>query len=303
MVTVIVVSYNCREHLRKCLVSLKNVEVIVVDNASSDGSPEMVAAEFPQVKLIQNRSNLGFGAANNRGLEEARGDLVLFLNPDAVAAQDSIGTLEKFMSGKPECVACGGSLWFENGRLQESACNRLTMWAVFCEQTYLEKLFKHSELFSPYWVSWRCADACKVAQVMGACLMMRRVNGEFLRFDENFFLYCEDTELCERLSSHGEIWYVPAARFIHALGTASAKDRWRSVAYYNRGKELFFSIHRGKVQSAICFLLNRLGALCRLTIWSLAALLTLGKCRHRINLWWKVFTAPLDPYSAWRATR
>jgi N-acetylglucosaminyl-diphospho-decaprenol L-rhamnosyltransferase len=303
MVSVIVVSYNCKNDLRKCLQSLRDVEVIVVDNASSDGSAGMVGEEFSSVKVIRNDANVGFGAGNNRGLDIAGGEFALLLNPDAVASEGAISALEHFMQSKPKCVACGGSLWFQNGRLQDSACNRLTLWAVFCEQTYLEKLFKHSPVLSRYWVSWRCGEPCRVAQVMGACLLMRRVDGEFLRFDERFFLYCEDTELCERLSKRGEIWYVPDARFTHALGASSEDKRWRSVAYYNRGKELFFEVHRGRVAAAACLSLNRFGACIRLLFWSLATIATIGKFRKRIGLWWRVLFAPLDPYTAWRRDR
>lgn len=300
MVSVVVVSYNCKNELRRCLASLHHVEVIVVDNASTDGSAEMVAAEFPSVRLIRNKSNVGFGSGNNRGLELASGEFALLLNPDAVASDGAISILAEFLQSKPECAACGGSLWFEDGKRQDSACNRLTLWAVFCEQTYLEKLFSHSPVLSPYWVSWRCGEPCRVAQVMGACLMMRRVDGDFLRFDERFFLYCEDTELCERLSKHGEIWYVPAARFTHALGASSARGRWRSVAYYNRGKELYFAIHRGRAASVTCLLLNRMGALFRLAFWSLATIASLGRFREKICLWWRVLFSPIDPYNAWR---
>lgn len=283
-VSVVIVSYNTAELLLDCVRAIEPIhEVIVVDNASSDGSADRVAAEFPEVTLIRNPKNVGFGAANNQGIGLATHDLVLLLNSDARPVEGSISRLaECFQDG--EVVAAGGRLQFEDGRLQESACDGLTLWAVFCEQTFLERMFPKSPLFNSYWQSSRLPNGGEVEQVMGACLMMRPLE----RFDERFFLYCEDTELCKRMRRHGRILYEPAAVFIHALGASSKGDRWRSVAYYNRGKELYFSIHHGKPAAAACFLLNRFGALMRVV----SGILVPGKART----FWRVLTAPIDPY-------
>jgi len=251
-ISVVVVSYNTRDLLRACLQSIEtHHETIVVDNASADGSANMVAAEFPHVVLIRSDRNLGFGAANNRGMDVARGQFVLLLNSDAEAKPGAIDRLaDALVEG---VVAVGGKLLHPDGRLQESAAGPLTLWAVFCEQLYLERWF-HA-----YWRSESLPNGGEVAQVMGACLMLRPVE----RFDERFFLYCEDTELCHRLRKHGRILYVPTAEFVHHLGASGSSARWRSVALYNRGKELYFAIHRGRLASVSCLLFDRLGALLR----------------------------------------
>lgn len=122
--------------------------------------------------------------------------------------------------------------------------------------------------------------------------MMRPVE----RFDERFFLYCEDTELCARLRRHGVILYVPDAEFVHELGASSSAGRWRSVARYNRGKELYFGIHHGSASMAACFLLNRLGAALRLVAWGIPTLLTLSlvpRFRSKAGLFVRVLFAPL----------
>jgi GT2 family glycosyltransferase len=303
MTSVIIVSYNSAEHLRQCLLSLRNCEVIVVDNASIDESADIIENEFTNAVLIRNESNIGFGAANNRGLKRASGEFALLLNPDAFAKEGAIALLSDFMAQSKNVIACGGSLWFEDGSLQDSACNELTLWSVFCEQTFLEKLFKKSRLLSPYWVSWRCQSPCKVAQLMGACLMLRRVNGEFPLFDERFFLYCEDTELCKRLSSIGELWYVPEAKFVHSLGASSANERWKAIGFYNRGKELYFKIHRGYSAYFGCFILNRMGATMRTSVWLVLTIASLGmvkKVRRRLMDWLRVLFAPIDPYIQWK---
>ena len=280
-VSVILVSYNTRELLRRALVELSSYEVIVVDNASADGSAQMVRDAFPAITLIANSDNRGFGAANNQGIDAATGSLVLLLNSDAVPQAGAIDVLAEAMVDG--FVAVGGKLVHPDGRLQESACARLTLWAVFCEQLFLERLFPRSRVFSPYWQSSRLPEGGDVEQVMGACLMMRPVE----RFDERFFLYCEDTELCFRLRRHGRIRYVPEAVFSHELGASSSSNRWRSVALYNRGKELYFKLHHGRFASFICFKLNRLGALLRVV----AGLFVLPKAQ----LFWRVLFAPIDP--------
>lgn len=294
---VVVVSYNTKDLLRQCLTAVgTDYEVIVVDNASRDGSAAMVESEFPHVRLMANQSNVGFGAANNQAIRSSDAELFLLLNSDARPEPGAIDLLLRSM-GDPGVVACGGRLSHPDGSLQESACTNLTLWAVFCEQTLLEKLFRSSPVFSPYWVSGRLLrqgnGPFRVKQVMGSCLMFRPVE----QFDERFFLYCEDTELCRRLTKHGDILYVPEARFVHELGASSSGTRWTAVARYNRGKELYFLIHHGRVTSFACWVINRLGALLRLLIWGVPMLLTLGlvaRFRRQTALFARVLFAPVS---------
>lgn len=295
-VSVILVSYNTRELVRRALLGLREdpavAEIWVVDNASADETAAMVGAEFPDVNLIANSVNRGFGRANNQALDRATGDLVLLLNSDAVPTPGAIARLAEVFT-EASVAAAGGRLTFPDGRLQESACASLTLWAIFCEQLWLEKAFPRSRWLSPYWQSGRLSTQGsgphQVEQVMGACLMMR----PGLRFDERFFLYVEDTELCHRLRSRGQILYVPEAIFVHDLGASSSGTRWESVARYNRGKELYMSIHRGRFAAFLAWGLNRLGALLRLLVYALMALATLGRRgRESVRLWSRVLTAP-----------
>ncbi|MCB0826343.1 MAG: glycosyltransferase family 2 protein [Armatimonadetes bacterium] len=296
-VSVIIVSYNTSDLLRQGLQALASEdvhEVIVVDNASKDGSPEMIESDFPNVKLIRNNKNRGFGAANNQGMDAMTGDVALLLNSDARPKPGAIAKLAQVMEDE-SVIACGGKLLFPDGRIQESACNPLTLWAVFCEQTWLEKIFPNSKLFSPYWISSRLAaqgnGPHEVAQVMGACLMLRPVE----RFNEQFFLYCEDTELCHRLAKHGKIMYAPEAEFVHELGASSTATRWESIARYNRGKELYFQLHHGEWPRRWCLFWNRMGAKKRMEIWGLATILTLGlvkRFRSKAAMFAKVLFCP-----------
>jgi GT2 family glycosyltransferase len=279
--TVVVVSYNTRDLLRRCLASLVDHPVVVVDNASADGSADMVTSEFPHAVLIRNAFNRGFGAANNQGIDAARTPLVLLLNSDAEATPGAVQALAQVFDD-PTLVAAGGRLRSPDGSPQRSAAHGLTLWALVCEQLYLERLIPRSRLFSPYWIDPSIDRVTEVEQVMGACLMFRPVE----RFDERFFLYCEDTELCRRLRRHGKVLFVPGAEFRHELGASSIGDRWRSVARYNRGKELYFALHQGPIAFAAAWVVDRLGALLRLLAWLVFTALTLGlSARARRGLW------------------
>lgn len=122
--------------------------------------------------------------------------------------------------------------------------------------------------------------------------MMRPVEA----FDERFFLYCEDTELCKRLRDHGDILYVPGAPFTHDLGSSGRAARWKSIALYNRGKELYFKIHSGWLASYVCFKTNRFGALLRFLAWGIPTILSLGVVpRFRKQAWafLRVLFAPI----------
>jgi GT2 family glycosyltransferase len=286
-VSVVVVSFNTKEKLRRCLACVEREhELIVVDNASTDGSVEMVRSEFPHVRLIQNEQNRGFGQANNQGAAIAQGEWILYLNSDCYASPGAIAGLCHALN-ESGAVAGGGKLLNLDGSLQESVAARLTLWMVLLEQTFLERPLRPLGL--GYWRTRQALDTTQasVEQVMGACLMVR---AGLERFDERFFLYCEDTNLCRRLKRHGEILYLPELEFTHELGSSSSANRWLSVARYNLGKELYFSIHHGAAARGVCWFLNRLGAFLRLAVWLPISVVRPAK-RSQVRLFWRVLTA------------
>ncbi|OYT75574.1 MAG: glycosyl transferase, partial [Armatimonadetes bacterium JP3_11] len=232
--SIIIVSYNTRELLRECLESLRGAaaEIIVIDNASPDGSASMVAECFPKVRLIANSENRGFGAACNQGLQIAQGRYALILNADIRAEAGAIQRLVAFMDAHPDAAACGGQLRYPDGRIQPSCARELTLWWVFCEQSMLAKLFPRTRLFGGYWRTyWDFSSTIETEQVMGACMMLRR---PFPLFDESYFLYCEDTDLCYRIrQAGGKIYYVHDAVFVHHLGASGEPQRAAMVIYYN----------------------------------------------------------------------
>ena len=267
-VSVIIVNYNTVDDLRRCLKSLPDVPTVVVDNASSDGSGAMVRQEFPHVALLQSFVNRGFGRACNEVLPHCTTDYALILNSDIEVTPGAIERLVQVMEDNPRAVACGGQLVYLDSSLQPSCAERLTLWQVFLEQSGLSKLFPQSRFLGSYFMTWWDHSSTRpVEQVMGACLMLRRgPDGEFPLFDPRFFLYCEDTEICHRLRERGEILYVHDAVFRHALGASGRASRAEMVSLYNRGKELYFLIHRGRMAAIACRLLATMGALLRLPL-------------------------------------
>ncbi|MDQ2986558.1 MAG: glycosyltransferase family 2 protein [Armatimonadota bacterium] len=291
--SVVIVAYRSEATIEACVSSLPaDAEIIVVEN-QAEGS---VLPNLRGVVLVRMPANEGFGIACNSGLDLAGGEFALVLNPDAWAnAINDVHRLTQFLDDAPTAICVGGRLRLPDGSVQLSCARELTLGAVFLEQTLLEKVVKG------YWIETASAtEPLKVPQVTGACFAMKRVNGQFLRFDPRFFLYCEDSELMNRIANYGDIYHLPSAEFHHALGASSEQNRWWAVACYNRGKELYFEIHHGGFQSKVCFALNRLGALLRLLIWSVATIVTLGlvgRFRKQVATFARVLFAPFNPYA------
>ena len=211
-------------------------EVFVVDNASTDGSAEMVRKEFPWVKLIQSPANVGFSAGNNLAVPQTRGRYVLFLNPDTIVPEETLPEMVRFMDARPEAGAATCYIELANGEMDLN-CHRgfPTPWAAFCHFTKLENLFPKSRFFSRYHQGWKDIsstheiDACE-----GSFIIVRRDAAEAVRvpscgqgfWDEDFFFYGEDLDFCYRLKEGGwKIFYHPEVRIIHYAGAASGMKK------------------------------------------------------------------------------
>jgi GT2 family glycosyltransferase len=232
MLSIIIVSYNAREVLRECLVSLYGEitssrltsEVILIDNASRDGSAAMVERDFPGVRLIASSTNLGFAAANNLGFAIARGDFIVLLNPDAQLAPGALANAVESMSRHPEAGLAGGRLLDEQGQDQPSARHFPSLLNEFLVLSGLAARFPHSRLFGRFDRTWADPElAAQVDWVPGAFTIMR---AEALRelggFDERFFLYYEEVDLCRRFKAAGwQVWYWPSIRVHHIGGVSS----------------------------------------------------------------------------------
>ncbi len=244
--SVIVVSWNTRQLLADCLRSVYDsandlaLEILVVDNASRDGSAEMVRDMFPSVHLVQNGANVGFARANNQALMLAAGRHVMLLNSDTVVLSGALQTLVEFMDAHADAGACGPRLLNADGTLQPSCHPDLTAWREFWRLTFLDRLW-HRASYSME--RWPVDTPCRVEVIKGACLVLRRSALDAVGLlDERYFVYTEEMDLCHRLAHAGwALYWVPEAQIIHYGGSSTSQvademylQLYRSKAQYQR---------------------------------------------------------------------
>jgi GT2 family glycosyltransferase len=223
--SIIIVNWNTKEFLRNCLNSIYenlppfSLEIIVVDNASSDGSQDMVKKEFPEVILIENSLNLGYSKANNIGFKLSKGRYILFLNSDTIVHRDTLSKALDFMKLYDDAGVMGCKTLNSDGSLQYSAFNFPSPIRIFAYITGLNRLFKISR-FKNF------SKVRLIDYVQGSFLLTRRDILESIGgFDENFFMYNEDVDLCKRLWNLGfKVYYNPDISITHYLGGSSKKN-------------------------------------------------------------------------------
>jgi GT2 family glycosyltransferase len=251
--SVVIPSYNTRDLMEQALRTVEEasagirVEVIVVDNASRDGSADMVAEKFPEAELIRNERNLGFGGANNAAFERVTGRHVLLLNSDTIVRPDTLRTLVSFMDDHPEAGAAGCRILNPDGTLQLD-CRRSfpTPAAAFYKLTGLGRLFPKSRRFARYNLTYLDPeDVNEVDALSGSCMIVRRqVLEEVGGFDEAYFMYGEDLDWCFRMREAGwKIYYTPATEIIHFRGESGRTESMRIQYRKNEAMAIFVSKH------------------------------------------------------------
>lgn len=246
--TVVVVSYNTRDLLERCLASLERssgiaTRVVVVDNASSDGSAEMVRARFPDVDLREPGRNLGFAAGNNLVLAELDTPYVLLLNPDTEVVGDAPAALVGFLREHPRAGLVGGRLVYGDGSFQHSGFDFPSLAQVFLDVYPINHRLTGSRLNGRYPRGWY-ARPFEIDHPLGACMCMRREAVQLM--DEGFFMYAEEVDLCRRVKAEGwQIWYTPDATVIHHEGQATRQFRGEMVVALHRSRYRFFAKHYG----------------------------------------------------------
>ncbi len=232
LVSVIIVSWNAREYLAQCLASLSPavcrypMEIIVVDNASTDGSPEMVQRKYPECRLIRNGSNLGFAKANNVGIRQSAGEYLCLINSDVRVLDSCITRLVEFCETQPEVGMVGPRILGGDGALQPSCRGFPTVWNTLCRALGLDLLFPHARLFGGYLLPFWQHDTVRPVDILSGCfwLVRRRALTGVGVLDEDFFMYGEDMDWCKRFWAQGwRLMFVPSAQAIH-YGSASADN-------------------------------------------------------------------------------
>ena len=251
--SVIIVNYNVKYFLEQALFSLRKasqgleVEYIVIDNNSTDGSAEYVRNNFPWVKLIANSENLGFGRANNQGLLIAKGQYLLIVNPDTVVGENTLKILIEQLRSNPQIGVTGPKIIDKEGKF-ELSCRRgfPTPFAAFSKITGLAVLFPKSKLFAKYNLTYLDPDlTCEVDSLSGCFMLLKReVYEEVGGFDEDFFLYGEDIDWCYRIKKAGwKILYYPQAEVIHYGGESTLRSDIDSRKLFFKAMRHFVKKH------------------------------------------------------------
>jgi GT2 family glycosyltransferase len=280
-VSIVVVNHDTRDLLARCLESVHaqegvQVETIVVDNASGDGSADLVAERFPEVQLVRLSDNAGFARANNVAFDRCRGELVLLLNSDAFLAPGALAELVEGARRHPGAAAVGPRLLNADGTLQRSAWPFPRPGRVLLEAFALHRPLSRLGLLEDL-RTWAHDDERAVEFLIGACLLIRRdALAEVGGFDERFWLYGEEADLCRRFAARGwEVVLVPSAECTHIGGASSAGSSWTRLHWFYRGQRNFLRKH------------SRRGA------WPLARLALLIGSTLRAR--WRVAAVALDP--------
>jgi GT2 family glycosyltransferase len=249
-VAIVIVSYNARDDLARALASLDasppavSSEVVVVDNASRDGSAGMVRERWPGVRVIEAGGNLGFSRANNLGIRATQSQFVLLLNSDTVVPRGAIDLLVAEMHAHPEAGVVGPRLVGIDGRLEISFGRMITPLNEL-RQKVVGWLYERGVPPVRRWAEREAGEAREVDWVSGACLLVRRQDAEAVGLlDERFFLYTEDIDFCASIRALGRaVRFTPAAEIVHARGRSRRHDPGAANTAYRRSHLAFYAKH------------------------------------------------------------
>jgi hypothetical protein len=264
--SVVIVSFNVQDLLRACLESVQcarsDIEIIVVDNASSDGSAEMVRQEFPHVHLIANETNAGFAAANNQGIRASRGRHLLLLNPDTEILGGALARLVGFLDHHPDYAVAGAGLVYPDGSFQHSAFRFPGALQSVLDFFPINHRLANSRLNGRYPRAWyERGQPFDIDHPLGACLAVRReAIDQVGLLDEGFFMYCEEIDWCWRMREAGwKIVCVPAAQVVHHAGASTRQFRDEMFVALWRSRFRLFEKHLGPLHRRLIGWIVRLG--------------------------------------------
>ncbi len=278
--SIVIVTLNSGAFLPACLGSIVSrkssipLEVIVVDNASTDDTVGYLKKSFPQVRLIVNDENVGFNRANNRGIRESSGDLVLLLNPDTKVEEGALESLAEFLLSENDLAAAGPKILNGDGSLQRTGVSFPTLWNVLLEAFFLNILFPRSRIFGRHRRLYEHPDAVvEVDYLQGSCLMVKReVFDKVGLLDERFFMYFDELEFCYRCKLLGwKVKYDPAAVVTHYGGGGTAFYDEVRLMHFHRSFLTFLKKHYGPARTFLFRTLLLLRALIRWLLFSCAS--------------------------------
>ena len=263
-VSFIIVSWNAKAYLLKCLKSLAATErgytseVIVVDNASSDGSVQAVKENFPRVRVVQLSYNAGFARANNVGMQIAQGRYWCLVNSDVEVLDDCMPALLREMAAQPEVGMIGPLLLEADGRTQISCWGFPSLWNMFCCALALDRLFPGSAWSNGYQMRHFQRDTARSVDILGGAFWLTRREAVLKvgPLDEGYFMYGEDMDWCKRFWQNGwRVTFFPNARAIHYGGASSANAPIRFSIEMQRANLQYWSKHHGSLARAAIHLI------------------------------------------------
>jgi len=278
-VSVVIVSWNAREYLMQCLASLSQeacrypMEIIVVDNASSDGSADSVATSYPSVRLIRNADNVGFAKANNMAVSVSTGRYLCFVNSDVKVLPHCISRLVDFCEERPNVGMVGPRIIGGDGALQRSCRGFPSVWNMSCRALALDSLFPKIRMFTGYSLSHWPQDSVQPVDILSGCfwLVRRQALIQIGMLDEDFFMYGEDMDWCKRFwMQRWQVVFVPSAEAIHYGGASSSNSPVRFYIERHRADLHYWKKHHSRAAVAIYFLISCLHVLLRVIGYSIA---------------------------------
>lgn len=302
--SIIIVSWNVRELLQNCLRSVLaetnlTLQIIVVDSASTDGSPEMIAEQFPQVELVACQENVGFPGGNNLGLARANGRYILLLNPDTTVHGDALSKMVSYLQQNPKVGVVAPQLLNEDGSVQSSRRRFPTLRTAFFESTWLQPYAPQAVLDDYFVRDVADGETAVVEWVMGACLMTRQeVVAQVGGLDEKYFMYSEELDYCRRIHEAGwQVVYYPQAQVTHLSGKSSEQAVTQRHINFNRAKLRYFRKYHGRLAAGILRLF-----LLKSYFWQLILEAVKGAVGHkrplrwqRVKAYWLVLRSGLRP--------
>ena len=276
--SVVIVNYNVKHFLEQCLHSLEQAavgidhEIIVVDNASTDGSTEYITTRFPSIKWMACRENNGFSKGNNIAIAQAKGEYVLLLNPDTIVTKEAIEGCVEFMDTHADAGACGVYMLRTDGTFAPESRRALpTPFVSFCKMSGLSKLFPKSRTFGRYYMQYLDKeDTNPIEIISGAYMMLRhKTIKKTGALDEDFFMYGEDIDLSYRILKGGYRNYYLPLRILHYKGESTNKSSYRYVHTFYRAMQLFFKKHYSHYSLIVSLPIN-------IAIWTRALLAYVG---------------------------
>ncbi len=288
--SVVIVSWNAKDYLEECLESLGGaaaespLEIIVVDNASTDGSPQLVEEKFPQVQLIRSGSNLGFAKANNLGIKQCGGKYVCLINSDVKVLTGCIRTLIEYMESNPSVGIAGPTMLDAHGKVGRSCRGFPTVWNMFCHALALDSLFPNSRLVGGYILRFWPQNTTREVGILGGWfwIIRREAMDQVGVLDENFFFYAEDMDWCKRFHLGGwKVMFVSNAASIHYGGGSSKLAPLKYYIQQQRADLQYWRKHHTRPGQVAYFWICVLTHATRMLGHGILSLFSAGSSGHR----------------------